>query len=78
MRERQTERQRDIARGKFYASKKHVKIWDVKLVKTKTSYKYLIKIKFDKVIRPLVLIMPKMIGYVEAFIEKEIKIKAMN
>ena len=57
---------------------KNAKIWEVKLVKTKTSYKYLIKIKFDKVIRPLVLIMPKMIGYVEAFIEKEIKIKAMN
>ena len=53
--------------AKFYASKKPMKIWDVnvdnivisKLVKNKSF-----GIKFDKAIRPLVLIMPKMSGYV--------------
>ena len=38
-----------------------------KLVKTKTNSKYLIEIKFDKAIRPLVLIMPKMNRYVKTF-----------
>ena len=49
-------------------AKKPRKIWDVnvhnkvisKLIETKTNSKYLIGIKFDNVIRPLVLIMPKM------------------
>ena len=36
-----------------------------KLVKTKTSSKYLIGRKFDKVIRLLVLIMSKISGYVK-------------
>ena len=66
---------RKIAEEKFYAAKKPIKIWDVnvdnivisKLVKTKTNSKYLIGIKFDKAIRPLVLIMPKMSGYVKTF-----------
>ena len=47
--------------------------WDVnidstfisKLVKTKTNSKYLIGIKFDKAMKPLVLIMPKMSEYVK-------------
>ena len=51
---------RKIAKKKFYASKKPIKLWDVsannivisKLVKTKTNSKYLIGIKFDKAIRP--------------------------
>ena len=38
-----------------------------KLVKTKANSKYLIDIKFDKAIRPSVLIMPKMIGYLKTF-----------
>ena len=70
---------RKIAEEKFYAAKKPIKIWDVnvdnivisKLVKTKTNSKYLIGIKFDKAIRPLVLIMPKMSGYVKTFKVKE-------
>ena len=65
----------EIVKEKFYASKKPIKIWDVnvddivisKLVKTKTNSMYLIGIKFDKVIRPLVLIMPKMSGYFKTF-----------
>ena len=59
--------------------KKTIKIWDVnvdnivlsKLTETKTNSKYLIGIKFDKPIRPLVLIMPKMSGYVKTFKVKE-------
>ena len=60
--------QKEIAKEKFYAAKKPIKIWDVNvhnivvsiLVERKTNYKYLIGIKFDKAIRPLVLIMPEM------------------
>ena len=52
-----------------------MKIWDVnvdhivvsKLVETKTNYKYLIERKFDKAIRPLVLILPKIGGDVKTF-----------
>ena len=62
----------------FFVSKKPIKIWDIgvdnivisKLVKTKTNSKYLIGIKFDKAIRPLVL-MFKMSGYVRTFKVKE-------
>ena len=56
----------EVAKKKFYAAKKSLKIWDVnvdnivisKLVKTKTNSKYLIWY-LDKDIRPLVLTMPK-------------------
>ena len=60
--------EREIAKEKFYATKKPMAIWDnnvdniviSKLVKTKTNCKYLIGIKVDKAIRPLVLIKLKM------------------
>ena len=63
-----------IAKEKFYAIKKQINIWDVnvdnivisKSIEAKTNSKYLIGIKFDKA-RPLVLIMPKMSGYVKTF-----------
>ena len=42
-----------------------------KLVTTNTNSKYLIGIKFDKAIKPLVLIMPKMSGYVRTFKVKD-------
>ena len=66
--------QREIAKEKFYVSKIPVKIWSVnienifisKLIETKTNIKYLIGY-LDKTIRPLVLIMPKISGYVNAF-----------
>ena len=53
--------------------KKPVKVWDIsvnniaitKLVKTKTNSKYLIRLKFDKVTIPLVLIMSTMSRYVQ-------------
>ena len=56
-----------------------MKNWDVnidnivisKLTQTKTNSKQLIGIKFDKVTRPLVLIMPTMSGYVKTFKVKE-------
>ena len=62
----------------FFVSKKPIKIWDIgvdnivisKLVKTKTNSKYLIGIKFDKAMRPLVLTF-KMSGYVRTFKVKE-------
>ena len=68
-----------VTKEMFYAEKEPTKIWDVnvdnivisKLVKTKTNSKYLIGIKFDKAIRPLVLIMPKMSGYVKTFKVKD-------
>ena len=58
--------------------KKSIKIWDVnvdnivfsKLVKTKTNSKYCIGY-LDKAIKLLVLIMPKMSGYVKTFKVKE-------
>ena len=70
--------EKEIAKEKFYAAKRPIKIWDVnvdnivisKLVKTKTNSKYLIGY-LDKAIRPLVLIMPKMSGYVKTFKVKE-------
>ena len=57
-----------------------MKIWDVnvvdnmvisKLVETKTNSKYLIRRKFDKSIRLLVLIMPKISGCVKKCKVKE-------
>ena len=67
--------EKEIRKEKFYAAEKPIKIWDVnvdnivvsKLVETKTSSKYFIGIIFDKAIRPLVLIIPKMSGYVKTF-----------
>ena len=64
--------------GKFYGAKKPINIWDVnvdntvisKLVETKTNSKYLIGY-LDKVIRPLVLVLPKMSGYVKTFKVKD-------
>ena len=69
---------REIAKEKFYAAKRPIKIWDVnvdnivisKLVKTKSKSKYLIRY-LNETIRPLVLIMPKMSGYVKSFKVKE-------
>ena len=56
----------EIAKQKFYAAKKPIKIWNVnvdnivisKIVKTKTNSKYLIGY-LDKDIRPLVWIITK-------------------
>ena len=75
-----------IAKERSYAAKKPINVWDVnidnmvfsKLVKRKTYSKYLIGIKFDKAIRLLVLIMPKMSRYVKTSkIKKKIKIKTI-
>ena len=62
--------EKETAKEKFYAAKKPIKIWDVnvdnivisKLVKIKTNSKYL-----DNDIRPSVLIMSKMSGYINTF-----------
>ena len=66
--------EREVVKEKVCAAKRPIKIWDVnadnlvvsKLVKTKTNCKYLIRY-LDKTIKPLVLIMPKMIGYAKTF-----------
>ena len=71
--------EKKVTKEKFYVAKKSIKIWDVnvdnivisKLIETKTNSKYLIGIKFDKAIRPLVLKMPKMSGYVKTSKVKE-------
>ena len=63
---------------KFYAAKKPITIWDVnvdnmvmsKLIETKTNSKHFIGY-LDEVIRPLVLMIPKMSGYVKTFKVKE-------
>ena len=74
-----------MAKEKFYAPKNPIKIWDVnidntvisKLVETKSTSKRLIGIKFNKAVRPLVLVMPKMGGYVKTFKVKEVYNKLM-
>ena len=70
----------EIAKEKFYAAKKPSKIWDVnadnivisKLVKAKTNSKYLTGY-LDKHIGPLVLMMPKLSGYVKTFKDEDEK-----
>ena len=78
-------RERKIGKEKFYAAIKPIKIRDVnvdntvisKLIKTKTNSKYLIGYSISD--RPLVLIMPKMIGYIEIFkLKMKIKIETVN
>ena len=74
-----------VTKEKLYASKEPIKIWDVnidniiisKSVKTKANPKYLIG-HSDKVIRPLVLIMPKRSGYVKIFKVENKKSKLMS
>ena len=69
----------EITKEKFHAAKKPIKLWDVnvdnivisKFIKTKIYSKYLNLIRYlDKDIRPLVLIIPKMSGYVKTFKDK--------
>ena len=63
----------------FYAAKNLMKIWYIKvdkiviskLAKTKTNSTYVIGIKTYKTVRPLVLIMSKMGGYLNIFKVKE-------
>ena len=78
--------ERETGKEEFYAAKKPIQIWVSnvdniiisKLVKTKDNSDYLIE-SLDNVIRPLVLIMPKMNRYVKTFkVKMEIKIKIVN
>ena len=63
-----------LTKETFFAAKKHIKIWDAnvnnvvisKLVEIKTNSKYLVGY-LDKVMRPSILIMPKMKGCVKKF-----------
>ena len=73
--------EREIEKETFYSSKKPTNIWYVninkivisKLVKTKANSKYLIGIKIDKAIRALILILPKISGYVQTLDVKAVK-----
>ena len=64
--------EKKVIKQKFYAAKKPIKTWDAdfdnivisKLTERKTNSKYFIGY-LDKGIRPLVLIMHKMSGYVK-------------
>ena len=75
-----------MAKKMFYVAKKNIKICYVSvdnivisnLIETKTNSKYLIAIKFEKAIRPLVLIIPKMSGYFKTFKVKERDNKLMS
>ena len=63
-----------VAKEEFYGAKTLMKTWDVnvdnivisKLVQAKNNSKYLIGY-LDEVLRPLVLILPKMSEYVKTF-----------
>ena len=65
---------RKVVKEEFCPAKQPLKIWDVnvdsivisKLTETKNNFKCLIGY-LDKVIRPLVFILPKMSGYVKTF-----------
>ena len=68
-----------IAKKEFYGAKKPMKIWDVdvgnvvkilNLIKMKNNSKYLIRYLGD-VIRPLVMVLPKMSGYIKTFKDKD-------
>ena len=70
-----------MAKEKSHAAKRPTKIWNInvdniiisKLVETKTNSKYLIG-HLDKVITLLVLILPKLSGYVKTFKDKNNKL----
>ena len=74
-----------VAKEKFNAAKKPINIWDVniddilisKSIETKTNSKHLIR-SLDKVMKPLVLILPKMSGYVKTFKVKDKNNKLMS
>ena len=80
-----TFRDGEIVKEKFCAAKRPLKILDVdvdnivisKLVKTRTNSKYLIGY-LDITVRLLVLIIPKMTGYVKTFKVKEGNNKLMS
>ena len=67
-----------VTKEKLSTAKKSIQIWDVNinnivisiLIETKTNSKYFIGFS-DKAIRPLVLIMPKVSGYVKTFKAKD-------
>ena len=73
--------EKEIAKEKFHAAKRPIKICDLNVdnavisnvVKIKSNYKYWIGY-LDKAIRPLILIMPKISEYVKTLkLKKEIK-----
>ena len=63
-----------VSKEEFYGTKKSIQFWYVnvdniiisKIFKSKNNFKYLIGY-LDEVIKPLVLLLPKMSGYVKTF-----------
>ena len=77
-----------VAKEEFYGAKKPIKIWQVdvndiiisKLVETKNNFKYFIGYLY-KVIKPLVLILSKISGYImlrHLKLKMEIHIRTIN
>ena len=60
-----------VAKEEFYDAKKSINTWDISnLTETKNNSKFLIGY-LNEVIRPLVLILPKISGYVKTFKVKD-------
>ena len=67
-----------VAREIFYGAKKPINIWDInidnvvtsKLIETNNNSKYLIGY-LDEVIKPLILILPKMSEHIKTFSNKD-------
>ena len=74
-----------VTKEKFYAAQNPINICDVnidnidisRLIETKTNSMYLIGY-LGKVIRPLVLVLPKISGYVKTFKVKDKNYKLMS
>ena len=74
-----------VSKEEFYGAKKTRKIWDVdvnnidisKLLEIKNNSEYLVGY-LDKVIRPLILILPKMSGYFKTFKDGDNNNKLMS
>ena len=60
-----------VEKEEFYDAKKSINTWDISnLTETKNNSKFLIGY-LNEVIRPLVLILPKISGYVKTFKVKD-------
>ena len=78
--------EKEMSKENFYAPKKLIKIWYgnvdniviSKLIETKNNSNYLIVMNSDKAIRPFVLIMSKMSGYLNSFKVEEGSNKLMS
>ena len=69
---------KEESKEEFYSAKESIKVWEFdaddivisKLIETKNNFKYLIG-NLDDVIRPFILMLHKIDGYVRTFKDKE-------